>query len=158
MEGASDQPGPALRLRPAADDDAELVMSWRNDPVTVRFSGTGRPVTREAHDRWMAEQLSEPNPGLFVAEVDGDPVGQIRLQRDGDSGEVHIAVAPESRGHGYAHAMIRALQDDLALLRGLRRLTAQVHVDNQASLRLFAARGFKRTHVVGDFIQLEWLQ
>lgn len=157
MEGAREQPAPGLRLRPATAGDAGLVMSWRNDPDTVRYSGTGRQVTAEEHDSWMAAQLNDPNPGLFVAEVGDRPVGQIRLQREGDSGEVHITVAPERRGRGYAKAMIGALQYDSALLRGLRRLTAQVHVDNQASLRIFAARGFDRTDVVGDFVQLEWL-
>jgi RimJ/RimL family protein N-acetyltransferase len=157
MEGARNTPASDVRLRPATADDSALVMSWRNDAITVQFSGSRLPVTREEHERWIVAQLAESNPGLFVAEVGGQPVGQIRLQRDGEAGEVHIAVAPESRGRGYAAAMIAALQEDVALLHGLRRLTAQVHADNLASLRLFTGRGFYRTGTVGDFVQFEWV-
>ena len=147
-----------MTLRPAGEEDSERVMAWRNDPDAVRFSVTGRPVTSEEHRAWFARLRSHGSRShLWIAEERGAPVGQVRVDVDGDVGTVSIAVAPDRRGQGLGTAMLRAVSGQAPGALALTRLVALVRVDNPASLRAFEAAGFHRAGVARDaFLELEW--
>lgn len=144
-----DAVGPALRpapgqlaVRPARPDDAGRLLAWRNDPVTVRFTRTGRPVEPDEHERWLAERLADPGTRIWIGEVDGEPVGEVRVDvRDG-VGEVDVAVAPEHRGHGHARALLAEMEEEMLGDYQVRELVARVHPGNEASARAFRAVGF----------------
>jgi len=87
-----------------------MLMALRNDPDAVRFSVTGRAVTSEEHERWFRTVRSDPSRcRIWIAEDGSTPVGQLRVDLDGDSGTVSIAVAADHRGRGIGTAMLRAL-------------------------------------------------
>ncbi len=129
-------------LRPARADDAPLLFEWRNDATTVRFSGTGRAVAAAEHERWLDARLGDAATRIWIGEVDGRAVGQVRVDVRDAIGELDVAVAPDARGRGYGRGLLDAL---LVELRGdlqARRLVAAVHVDNVASQRAFVGCGF----------------
>lgn len=129
-------------LRPARRDDAPLLLAWRNDATTVRFSGTGRRVRAEEHARWLDSRLADAGTRIWIGEVDGRPVGEVRVDVCDAVGEVDVAVAPDARGRGYGRGLLDAL---LVELRGdlqVCRLVASVHADNVASRRAFLGCGF----------------
>ncbi len=130
---------PNVTLRPARATDIALLRAWRNDDQAVRFSGTARRVSAAEHARWLSAHLADPTTLLWVAEEDGDPVGQARIDRDGDVGTVSISVAARHRGRGVAVAILRAVigVDSAARLRAL------VRPANVASLHAFARVGFR---------------
>jgi RimJ/RimL family protein N-acetyltransferase len=148
---------PDLTLRAATIDDAPRILAWRNEPTTVRFSGTRSPISDADHLAWLSRRLSDPDTRIWIADVEGVEVGQVRLERHGDGAEVHIAVAPEARGRGYGRTIIRAVQLRTSELEGIVRLVGRVHVANAASMRLFAHCGFEQVSVEGEFAQFEWL-
>jgi UDP-2,4-diacetamido-2,4,6-trideoxy-beta-L-altropyranose hydrolase len=146
-----------VRLRPPGDDDSALLMAWRNDPATVGFSLSGCAVTAEEHERWFAKVRDDPaHHRLWIAEDDGQPVGQVRIDVTGDTGSVSIAVESGRRGRGLGTAMLRALLATIAAEGVLSRMTAVVRADNAASLRAFAAVGFRQTASEPVFLELEW--
>lgn len=62
---------------------------------------------------------------------------------DGDGVvEVGYTIAPEHRGHGYAHAVLRALVDEATSLPAVRVVRATVGPDNLASLAVVRRGGF----------------
>jgi len=147
--------GDGLRLRPAGPDDADLVLAWRNDDVAVRYSRSGRVESRD-HQRWYAARLDDPATRLWMAESRGQPVGYVRLDVRDAVGRVSLAVAPERRGSGLGTTLLGAL---LRMLDGdfqVRRLEAEVHVENEASLRLFASHGFTTVRESDGYRHLEW--
>jgi N-acetylneuraminate synthase len=134
--------GPAIVLRPATHDDADRLLAWRNDPTTRAASFSDAEVARPAHLAWLAATLASTARRLFVAELDGVPVGQARLDdRGGDGWEVSIAVAPEARGRGLAAQALRALEPHARAL-GAVRLIAQIRAENAPSIRMFKAAGY----------------
>jgi UDP-2,4-diacetamido-2,4,6-trideoxy-beta-L-altropyranose hydrolase len=135
---------PAVRLRPARTADADRVMEWRNDGDAVRFSVTGRPVSKAEHRRWFTALLADRHVRLWIAEEAGVAVGQVRLDVTDGTGTVSIAVAREHRGRGMAVSMLRAMIEVVAADGDLRRMTALIHPDNAASLRAFERAGFRR--------------
>lgn len=135
---------PIPTLRAAEADDCERMLAWRNDRQTRRWSRSSREVGRDEHVRWLDRTLSDPNTDLWLAECEGRPVGHVRVEpRESKGAEVHVALAPAARGRGLGSALLvqasaRALSDP-----GTERLYAHVKADNEASLRAFAAAGYR---------------
>jgi RimJ/RimL family protein N-acetyltransferase len=148
---------PQVTLRAAREEDSEMLMALRNDPDAVRFSVTGRAVTSEEHERWFRTVRSDPSRcRIWIAEDGSTPVGQLRVDLDGDSGTVSIAVAADHRGRGIGTAMLRALVIKAGAEGAPSRLMAVVRSDNAASLHAFAAAGFRRAGEGSEFLELEW--
>lgn len=149
---------PRVTLRPARAGDAKVLREWRNDAMAVRFSVSARQVSAAEHDRWLAERLADPATRLRIAEEEGVPVGQVRIDIAGATGAVSIAVAAEARGRGLGQAMLRAMLDEVGQRGGATlTLTAVAHPDNTASIRTFERVGFRRrgSRATG-FVVLEW--
>ena len=136
--------GHRVTLRRAREDDGALLREWRNDADAVRFSATARPVSAEAHARWLAARLADEHTRLWIAEEAQVPVGQVRVDVAGGAGVVSIAVAAAARGRGVGQAMLLAAIQEIAREVAAIRLRALIHPDNAASLRAFERVGFRR--------------
>jgi RimJ/RimL family protein N-acetyltransferase len=135
-----------LTLRPATLDDAERLHAWRNETETRRQSIDGAPIPFGQHVEWLRRQLTRADVRLYVAELESEPVGQVRLDRTAaGAGEISLGLAPEARGRGLGTELIRAgTQAGLAEL-GLARIDAVVKPGNTPSLAAFARAGYART-------------
>jgi RimJ/RimL family protein N-acetyltransferase len=133
--------GPSLSLRPATLDDAAVLLTWRNDPVTRANSRSKGEVREEEHLAWLRGTLSNADRRLLIAEREGQLVGQVRLDRSGATAEVSITVAPGARGHGLAPWLLRAAES-VGRELGVTTLLAEIHADNQPSLKAFKRAGF----------------
>lgn len=131
-----------LRLRLATAADSDRLLAWRNDPAAIRWSVTGSAVERAEHATWFATRLDDPGCRLWIAEVDGEPVGQVRIDVADGIGTVSLAVAPSYRGRGLAPALLMALIDEVATEVQVTGLRAIVHPDNVRSVRAFTTAGF----------------
>jgi len=144
-----------VALRPATAVDSGLLFDWVNRPDSLAVSlKTGGPVGRDNHEAWFAARLADPDTGIWIAERDDVPVGQVRLQRRGVALEVSIYVDGAARGEGAAARML-----DLARAEAGKRwpgvpLLARVKPDNAASRRLFTRAGYGRMVVARDHIIL----
>jgi len=131
--------GQPVRLRPAADRDADLIFQWQNAPGAREFSSNPKPPERQEHEAWMARKLSEPRCVFNIITESDLPVGVIRLdQRLDGSFMTSILVADQARGRGVGGA---ALTAGARLMRGAD-LWARIDPRNTASLRSFASAGF----------------
>jgi RimJ/RimL family protein N-acetyltransferase len=128
-----------LVLRLATMDDAEILLSWRNDPQTIAGSRDHRPVDLADHMKWLAGVLVAANRTLLVAEAAGRPVGTVRIDSGSDGAELSWTVAPTHRGRGYGRQMV---QEAIAREGGL--YWAETRPDNLASIRLVQSLGFQR--------------
>ena len=143
--GAAVEVAPAgLALRPAAAGDAERLLRWRNDPQTRRASFNEEPISQDEHEIWLAHTLAHPDRRLLIAIEDGEPIGQLRLDRLRErAAEVHVTLAPEARGHGLAVALLRIVATEQAPAFGAGRLLARIKPGNEPSIRSFGKAGFR---------------
>jgi len=136
---------PGLAARPATLQDARLLWQWRNDPVTRAGSRNSEPVPWPEHLAWVESSLIREDRLLLVLEDETGPAGTVRwdLGQEGEhEWEVSITVAPERRGQSLSRPILGAAEVALSELSraratGLTAYLAMVHIDNQASLRLF---------------------
>lgn len=74
-----------------------------------------------------------------MAEYDGQLVGTVRFDYEGNEAELSWTIAPEHRGKGYGAAMLRS-----AVAREPKRvLIAKIKPENGPSVRIAQAAGFK---------------
>jgi HAD superfamily hydrolase (TIGR01509 family) len=130
-------------------DEARLVMEWRNDPVTRAASFHQEEKRWPAfHDEYRGYFVASPLPPLFGL-FEGRRVGFIRFRscddpEGGAAGAVDISinVAPDMRGRGLGRALIAAASDH-ALARW-PVVVAEIRPGNEASVRAFASAGYRR--------------
>lgn len=135
-------PRPVLTIRPATADDAELLRAWRNDPETRASSRSRAEVSASEHQAWLKATLGSTERRLFVAELAGAPVGQLRLDRKGPRhAEVSVTVAPSARGTGLSAPLLRALETQ-ARAEGYVTLIAEIRTDNERSVKAFKRAGY----------------
>ncbi|MEJ8278733.1 bifunctional UDP-2,4-diacetamido-2,4,6-trideoxy-beta-L-altropyranose hydrolase/GNAT family N-acetyltransferase [Pseudonocardia spirodelae] len=138
-----ERPAGELRARPARTGDAGLLLAWRNDPDTRRWSRSHGEVAPDDHRRWLAASLDRDDRLLLVVADDRGPVGTVRWDRDPDGWEVSVTVAPERRGERLAVPLLRAGEAALRARTGAGTpVTAVVHGANDASAHLFARAGY----------------
>ncbi len=124
-------------------DQARLVMDWRNDPQTLAMFYHHEPKRwPDFLDEFRADYFTDPElPPLFAVEA-GRRVAFLRFQRvEGDLVDVSINVDPAARGRGIGRRALIAARPWLAA-RGVRRVLAEVRVENPASQAAFLQAGY----------------
>jgi UDP-2,4-diacetamido-2,4,6-trideoxy-beta-L-altropyranose hydrolase len=133
-----------LKARRATQADSRLLWEWVNDPEVRASAFNTEPIPWEGHQAWFTRRLADP--GCLIAVIidgEGQPVGQVRFEGEGDEVVVDISVAPAMRGRGYATAVLRL---GLGLLFEDPRwmhVQAWIKAVNTASQRTFARAGFR---------------
>lgn len=122
-----------LSFRNARLEDADLLLQWRNDPLTREMSRNTGLVQKDDHMKWLGSQLAKNPSTLFVAEVDGLPVATFRIDFD----TISYTVAPSHRGKGLATTLLKQVYN----LHG--PLKAEISRRNIASIQAARSAGMK---------------
>lgn len=129
-------------LRRASMEDAELLFKWKNDKETIKNSITKRGVTMEEHLNWLQRVIDNPYRQLYILEIDGEPVGQLRLDIEENlTAEISYGLGIEHRGKGFGKILLEQAEL-LVNLFGIAELTAEVLPHNMASCKLFQKLGY----------------
>jgi spore coat polysaccharide biosynthesis predicted glycosyltransferase SpsG/L-amino acid N-acyltransferase YncA len=145
-----------IQLRPACVNDAALLFDWANDATVRAMSMNHDQIPWTDHVRWMREQLDRPVPGLYVASVDGEPIGQIRFDPCRDAlVEVGLSIDARHRGRHLAAPLIVAGCRTM-FARGAREVVAKVRVENEASARAFASADFDEMTTATSTDGIRW--
>ena len=141
----------APHLRPATAADSQALFDWRNDALTRAVSGSHAEIDRDAHEAWFLASLASDSRTIYLAEVEGEPAGMVRFDREGAAAEVSINLAPAFRGRGFAGEILAGAIGSYRDGNGIPvRLLARIRPDNAPSIRLFAAAGFVPAGADGD--------
>jgi RimJ/RimL family protein N-acetyltransferase len=143
-----------LIYRPAQSVDVQLFFDWANDPLTRQQSFNINPISWDKHVDWFTKKIIDPNTLMLVFDnQQGEPVGQVRLERLGPEIIIGISLDAAFRGQGLAHHMIRAAAE---AFRGQfsdvnHPVHAYIRPENRASIRSFEKAGFTFSHESGKF-------
>jgi RimJ/RimL family protein N-acetyltransferase len=109
-----------------------------------RWIGTEAPVDVERRRRRMVDEVEGDDVVVLVAEVGGEPVGQLglHLARYGVA-DLGMLVAAGWRGRGVGRALL-AEAIDRARKAGAHKLALQVWPHNAAAIALYERFGFQQ--------------
>jgi len=142
-------------VRPARPDDADALLSWRNDPTTRTNSFDERPIDRDRHLAWLRGRLADPRTRIYVGLADGIECGTVRFEpRNEGLAEVSITLDPRFRGKGLAAELLRVGLQNYRDECGPSRVIARVKAGNIASLRAFERAGYRRVRSAADLVEL----
>ena len=129
-------------VRPATVDDLDALFELL-DPVVRedKWLGAQPPLDRAASiERWRSE-LDDPNAVRFVAEDNGQLVGEANVHQSGGRADLGMAVAEGYRGRGIGLALLRAATD-WARANRAHKVTLQVWPHNNQARHLYERFGF----------------
>jgi RimJ/RimL family protein N-acetyltransferase len=140
--------GTRVLLRPLAEQDMDLILRWRADPVVLDEMFSERPPTREEHLAWFAklQQENRRHEFMIILRDSGQAVGTIGLSNiDRECGVAEYGIfigESEWRGHGLSREASELILgyafDSLALEAVICRLFA----DNAPARTLYRRIGF----------------
>lgn len=132
-----------LTLRLAELGDADLLLAWRNEPATRMSSFDTAEIAPDDHEQWFRARLASADTRIYIAEVDGEPVGQGRVDRRSELvGVISVIVEKGSRGRGIGRTLIATVSTRAARELDLEQIEAAIKLSNEGSLRAFRAAGY----------------
>jgi ribosomal-protein-alanine N-acetyltransferase len=147
-----------LVLRPMAPSDVEFVLRHFGDPAVHRYLVDSEPVSTPERagsivDFYTADSSATRVRWVITSAVDGEPIGTcgFHLRSFGHRrAEIGYDLAPSWWGRGVmSEAMDAAVRHGIGAM-GLHRISACVHIENLASLRLAERLGFVREGIARD--------
>jgi ribosomal protein S18 acetylase RimI-like enzyme len=132
--------------------DADLAdLAEATDAAIIEGGGFGwvEPQGRAALERHFRGVLLVPERELFVARLDGHPVGSALLVRPPRNNEAqafaatltHAYIAPYARGFGLARLLVEKLEERAAAL-GHRVINLDVRETQATAIALFESLGY----------------
>ncbi len=141
--------GERVVLRAIEPEDNAMLLEMLNDPRTENvLGGASYPVSAAGQRKWF-ESLSGSDSVLRCIIADRENVGEglgtvilSDIDRKNGTAEIHIKLAPESRGKGYGTDAVRAMVGYAFAEQRLNCVYAQVLSHNAASAQMFRKCGF----------------
>lgn len=133
-----------MQLRPYTKEDLSWLLPLEKIAWTDKTTPAVNVGERSAEEFLARNAFNE----LYVAEVDGTPVGVVGYRQyypfpAGDHiRALDIAVLPEFQRHGYALEMLDQIKA-VAKKEGILKLTLRVLSTNPGALALYLKAGFK---------------
>lgn len=124
-------------IRRAAVEDAEVLHAWRNHPETRIMMHSVGEIQLTEHVSWLSATLQRDDRELFIAEIDGRPVGTVRVDHHDTHCELSYTVDPEQRGKGIATDMIGQICDCIQ-----KEVWLEIKRKNLGSIRVAEKCGF----------------
>ena len=152
-----EQFGAGYRLRKIVDGDEEALLEFArglppHDLLYLRRDISKRPVV----DAWVRESVSGDIETLIV-EKDGKIIGNSALIIDTKSwsrhvGEIRVLVAEAHRKSGIGRLLIEQTFA-IAVARELRKIIAQMTIDQRNAIKVFEEMGFSGEALLKDHVQ-----
>jgi len=125
-----------LLLRLATLDDAGVLLEWRNNPSTRKASHNTALISEDAHIQWLKRILSNENRKLYIAEINGAPVGTVRMDSGALGHELSWTISPTMRRTGLGKAMVVQFAGGIP-----EPIRAEIKPGNVASIRIAEEAG-----------------
>lgn len=133
-----------LTFRKATEADMVLYFGWANDEEVRQQSYQSNLINLETHKQWFTERINDDDCIMLLFEdKNKNPVGQIRFQKQDESGYViGISVDKSYRGKGYAVMLFQKSSDYFLRLYPDKIIYAFIKRGNIATLKSIENAGF----------------
>lgn len=125
-------------LRRANSGDIDLLFRWANDGVTRENAFNTHEILYADHQKWFSEKLSSSDSVIYIYCEEDTPIGQARIDVDGDTGLISYSVDSAHRLRGHGGRLLALLETTvLSDLPSMKLLVGRVKKTNIASQHKF---------------------
>lgn len=145
-----------LILRGINESDAVDIVEWRSDPDVYKYFKSPHRITVKEHFYWY-NNVYLRNEKLFnwmcIEKDTGKKMGVFGFSLDDESiAEVNYLLSPGAQHKGYATEAVTSLVSYAFVDRKATSVKAEIHRDNERSVRLARKLGFTLQSTKGDFL------
>jgi RimJ/RimL family protein N-acetyltransferase len=136
----------SVALRPGTWDDCRFVYETNAHPSVRANAVDTRAIAWSDHQEWYRSKLTDSRSRLWIIEERSRSVGVVRLDIQGDEGDVGlvtVALTPDERGRGVGSRAIQLTGELAGSRMGVTSLVALVRPENGASVRAFERVGYR---------------
>jgi RimJ/RimL family protein N-acetyltransferase len=128
-----------LTYRSVTENDVSLLFDWANDPDVRSNSINTGSIEWDSHVIWFSHRVKSNDTMIILAELEGKPIGQVRLEQNNVSWLIDYSVAKAYRGKGYGKQMLENMLNTFTD----KQFVAYVKPTNIPSKKVFEALGFR---------------
>ena len=135
-----------LYLRAADITDMDLLFQWANDSTVRANAFSTAQIPYENHVEWFTAKLKDTDTYIYICMKEDIPIGQVRLDVEGNKAVIDYSISSEQRGHRYGKQMLQLVEAEVQQhLPQIQFFVAEVKKDNTASKKAFLANDFEET-------------
>lgn len=132
-----------VRMRPVNLGDSDSLYTWRNHPEIRKASINQSSISRAEHDKWLRASLDNKNRYMLICEMEGESLGVVRFDIEGNFALLSIYLVPDYISKGYGHRILRAAEMWCEEnLLNIEFIKAMVLSKNKRSEKLFQRSGY----------------
>ncbi len=134
-----------LQIRNVSEEDREILLEWRNDPLVYKYSLNANLVSQDEHNTWFDKTLESSQVYFYMGLFNGKRCGTVRyvLMDSEKEAEVSISISPDLWGKGIAYNLMTMAEQRLAQDSIVETIFATVLSENKASMILFEKSNFQ---------------
>jgi GNAT superfamily N-acetyltransferase len=148
-----------ITQRTATLNDAAILLNWRNDKSTRKFSRQSEKINPDEHIEWLIARLkrvrAEP---FYLFDSEFGAIGMCRLDAISGSAskyEISILVEPSQHGKGIGTRILSLTCESFFELYPNYAIVAYIDGENYVSQKLFLSAGFKLMPSLGKLLHFE---
>lgn len=147
-----------LILKDITEKEALLIVEWRSNPNVYKYFVSPHKISLEEHLNWFNNKyIYDSNRFDWMGYTkDSEPVGVFGIKReslDSVTAEISYILSPNHYGKGYAREAIERLilfcKDEWKC----KKIIAEIHKDNTASIRFIDRFSFELDEMNGNLIR-----
>lgn len=145
-----------LYLRKVQPTDLDLLFQWANDSTVRQNAFHTEQIPYENHVKWFTKMMADESVHQYILCEGEEPIGQIRLNIEGNEALIDYSISAEHRGRGYGSKLLQLMKNQIVTdkISGVIKMTGQVKYENFASARAFEKCGFTKKDMT-EYIQYE---
>lgn len=132
-------------FRRVTSKDKEFLFDLANEKTVRSNSFHNHEISWEEHEEWFQKKQADKNSEMLLLCLDDTPIGQCRLELEGDRAVVNYSVLANYRGKGYGCDMLvraeKLLQQEY---KRIHFLCGYVMLENIASQKCFEKLGYQK--------------
>ncbi|WP_346316626.1 UDP-2,4-diacetamido-2,4,6-trideoxy-beta-L-altropyranose hydrolase [Chitinophaga sp. YIM B06452] len=135
----------SLSIRRVTAADSEKIFEWANEPAVRQHSLNQAEIKAEEHEAWFSRKIIAPDAHMYILELEGKPVGQIRFDIDimRSQAAIGYSVDADFRGRGLGTAVTRlGISAFRAARPDITEIKAVVKTTNAPSRQVFEQLNF----------------
>lgn len=135
----------SLELRLGKLEDSNLLFELANDIDVRKNSFHNKRIQIEEHQNWYKNKLQDENSKIFIAEVNGITVGQIRIDITNSKALISYSICKDHRKKGYGTEILKVLESLVKKeFNTIFTLVGRVKYENIASQKVFERLDYTR--------------
>lgn len=132
-------------LKEVTSEDIDLLFEWANDDTVRGNSFNSSKIEYNEHKAWFYRKLQSCDCKIYIGYCNDIPIGQIRIDIEGEAAVIGYSVDRRYRGKGFGTLLLNELISKVREAnRHIKRVIGKVKDNNFSSQRTFEKAGFIR--------------